>query len=170
MKIARVLIIFTLVVLVLGIVFLISSVHSRLTGTEYQFQVDAVLAAASVAGGEDPLTVDPARSVVAEYEGKRAVVVPGNFPALSSYLRKDAASPLLPFLFSVNREKALKITVCGEAVFYAAPRDSSGDVVAVELTTMGRTFRMRADGGNLWWNLLNCCMKGTYHDENIPLD
>ena len=128
MKIARVLIIVTVAMLVFGIVFLIFSVHSRLKGTEYQFQVDAVLTAASIASEEDPLTVDPERSVVAEYGGKRTVVVPGNFRALSSYLRKDAAS--MPFL-SADREKALKLTVCGEAVFYIAPKDDTGDVLVI---------------------------------------
>jgi hypothetical protein len=167
MKLVRVLIVLTVVLLVCGIAFLVFSIHSRLTCTEYQFQVDAILSAASIASGEDPLTSDPDRAVIAEYGGKRAVVVPGNFKALSSYLRKDAAS--LPFL-SVDREKALKLTVCSEAVIYAVPDSVSEDVVLVELTTMGRTFRIRTDGGNQWQSLLTCCMKGSYHDENIPLE
>ena len=95
------------------------------------------------------------------------MVVPGNYTALSSWLRKDAAS--LPFL-SIDKEKALKLTVCNEAVFYAVPDNGSEDVVLIELTTMGRTFRIRTDGGNQWQSLLTCCMKGSYHDDNIPLD
>ena len=160
-------IILAVVLLVLGIAFLIFSIDSRLKGTEYQFQVDAVLSAASIASGDDPLTTDPEKSVVAEYDGRRTVVVPGNFRALSSYLRKDSASTLF---FSMDRDKALKLTVCGEAVFWIAPQDDSGDVVLVELTTMGKTFRIRTDGGNQWQSILTCCMKGTYHDDNIPLD
>ena len=167
MKLIRVMVVFVIVLLVAGIAFLIFSVHSRLNGTEYQFQVDAVLSAASIANGEDPLTADPDKAVIAEYQGKRAVVVPGNYTALSSWLRKDAAS--LPFL-SIDKEKALKLTVCNEAVFYAVPDNGSEDVVLIELTTMGRTFRIRTDGGNQWQSLLTCCMKGSYHDDNIPLD
>ena len=84
MKFAKFLIIFTVLLLVFGIAFVIFSIHTRLKGTEYQFQVDAVLAAASIANGEDPLTTDPAVSVTAEYEGRRTVVVPGNYTALSA--------------------------------------------------------------------------------------
>ena len=167
MKLIRILIVFTVLLLVGGIAFLIFSVNARLTGNEYQFQVDAVLAAATIANGEDPLTTDPDKAVIAEYDGKRAVVVPGNYTALSSWLRKDAAS--LAFL-SVDHEKALKLTICNEAVLYAVPDKGSEDVVLIELNTMGKTFRIRTDGGNQWQSLLTCCMKGTYHDENIPLE
>ena len=66
MKLIRVMVVFVIVLLVAGIAFLIFSVHSRLNGTEYQFQVDAVLSAASIANGEDPLTADPDKAVIAE--------------------------------------------------------------------------------------------------------
>lgn len=167
MKIARILIVFTVLILVFGIAFLIFSVNSRLRGTEYQFQVDAILTAASIANEEDPLTTDPAISVTAEYEGRKAVVVPGNYIALSSYLRKDAASMLF---FSMDREHALKLTVCDIATLFIAPQNGSEDVVLVELKTKDQTFRMRTDGGNQWKAILDCCMKGTYHDDNIPLE
>ena len=167
MKLVRFLVVFTVIVLVLGIGLLVYTIHTRTKGTEYQFQVDAILTAASVANAEDPQTTDPDKAVIAEYEGRKTVVVPGNYLALSSYLRKDAVSLLF---FSIDREKALRLTVCSEAVLYIAPQGDSSDVVLVELSTMGQTFHMRTDGGNQWKNLLNCCMKGTYHDENIPLE
>ena len=167
MKTAKILLIITALLLVGGIAFMIFSVHARLNGTEYQFQVDAILTAASIANEEDPLTTDPEKAVIAEYNGRKAVVVPGNYAALASYLRKDAASLLFA---SVDHEKALRLTVCDEAVFWIVPQDESGDVVLVELTTMGQRFRIRTDGGNQWTNLLACCTKGTYHDENIPLE
>ena len=167
MKMAKILIIFTVVMLLFGIGFLIFSVNSRLQGTEYQFQIDAILTAASIANGEDPLTTDPAVSVTAEYEGRKVVVVPGNYTALSSYLRKDAASMLFSAL---DRKKALKLTVCDVATFYVAPKDGSEDVVFVELVTKDQTFRIRTDGGNQWQAILKCCMTGTYHDDNIPVE
>ena len=167
MKLGRILIIFVVLILVFGIAFIVYSIHARLNGTEYQFQIDAVLTAASIENQEDPLTTDPAKCVVAEYDGKQYVVVPGNYLALSSYLRKDAASLLLT---GPDKSKAVKLTVCDEAVIWAAPEGDSVDVVLVELTTMGKTFRMRTDGGNLWKQLIACCTEGTYHDDNIPLD
>ena len=167
MRIARILIVFVALLLVFGIAFFVFSVHSRLANSEYQFQVDAVLTAASIANGPDPLTTDPAVSVIAEYDGQRAVVVPANYLALSSYLRKDSAGLLFS---SPNREKAMKITVCDVATFYLAPEGDSGDVVLIELITKDRSFRVRTDGGNQWQCLLDCCLKGTYHDQNIPLD
>ena len=167
MKLVRVLIILTAVLLVAGIAFLAFSIHFRLKQNEYMFQVDAILAAASIANEEDPLTTDPARSVICEYNGSRSVVVPGNSRALSSWLRKDAT---LMVFSAPDRDKALKLTVCNEAELYAAPSADSGDVVYLELTTMGKSFRIRTDGGNQWASLLACCTEGTYHDKNIPLD
>ena len=167
MKLARILGIFTVVFLLFGIGFLGFSIYSRTRIPEYQFQVDAVLAAASIANEEDPLTTDPAKAVIAEYEGRKAVVVPNNYMALSSYLRKDSACMLF---LSINREKAIKLTVCNEATFYLAPQGNSTDVVYIEFSTMGQTFHMRTHGGNQWKSLLDCCMKGTYHDDNIPLE
>ena len=167
MKFTRILIVFVALLLVFGIAFFVYSVHSRLTNSEYQFQVDAVLTAASIANGPDPLTADPAMSVIAEYDGRRAVVVPGNYQALSAYLRKDSACL---FLTSLNRENAMKITVCDIATFYLTPQGGSEDVVLVELVTKDRTFRVRTDGGNQWRSLLDCCLKGTYHDQNILLE
>ena len=166
MKGFRILVIAAVLLLVAGIAFIVFSVHSRLTASEYQFQVDAILYAATVANRGEPVT-EPGQAVISEYEGKKTVIVPGNYTALSSYLRKDAAMP--PFL-SVDQSRALKITVCEEAVFYAVPADESGDVVLVRLESGGKVFQMRTDGGNQWKSLLNCCTRGTYHDENSPLN
>ena len=73
-------------------------------------------------------------------------------------------------VLSVDPSKALKVTVCDEAVFLVVPQDGTVDRLWITLTTQGKTFRVRADGGNIWPSLLNCCTKGTYHDENLPLD
>ena len=54
MKGFRILLVITILLLVFGIGFLIFSVHSRLTTSEYMFQVDAVLSAASVANQDEP--------------------------------------------------------------------------------------------------------------------
>ena len=161
----RAAIVLTALFLLAGIAMMIFSIHSRMTGMEYQFQVEAVLGAAAAANGGEPVT-EPDRAVIAEYQGRRAVVAPANYQALSSYLRKDAAVPLS---VHVEPEKALKLTVCGEAEFLAVPEDEKGDVVLIRLTTGGRTFGIRTDGGNQWSSLLRCSLEGTYHDQNIPL-
>ena len=166
MKVFKILVILTVLLLVAGIALLVFSIHTRLTTSEYQFQVDAVLAAASVANQGEPLT-DPDKAVISEYNGKQTVIVPGNYTALSYYLRKDAYTR--PFL-NVDKQNALKITVCDDAVFYAVPADESGDKVQIRLETNGNVFQMHTDGGNQWASLLECCTKGTYHDDNIPLE
>ena len=91
---SRGLIIFTIVLLVGGIVFIGYLLRARTQANEYLFQVDAVLSACMVANQGEPLT-DADKAVIAEYDGQKAVVVPGNYAALSSYLRKDAVMPLL---------------------------------------------------------------------------
>ena len=165
-KWARGLTIFTILMLIFGVVFIGYLLRARTQANEYQFQVDAVLSACEIANQGEPLA-DPDRAVIAEYDGHIAAVVPGNYLALSSYLRKDA---IMPFLFTMDRSKALKLTFCGEAVLYASPVDDSGDKVLVCLETQGQTLNMHIRGGNLWPNLLACCLTGTYHDQNIPLD
>ena len=163
---SRGLIIFTVVMLVGGIVFIGYLLRARTQANEYLFQVDAVLSACMVVNQGEPLT-DADKAVIAEYDGQKAVVVPDNYAALSSYLRKDAVMPLL---LQIDRSKALKITFCGQAVLYAVPADDTGDKVLLCLETGGQTLSMHIRGGNLWINLVACCMTGTYHDKNIPLN
>ena len=155
-----------ILLLILGTAGMIYLIRARMQGTEYQFQVDAVLAAARAANGGEALP-DPDRAVIASWEGRRTVIAPGNYQALSSYLRRDAAMPLLA---RVDPEGALKIVCCSEAELLARPTDGTGDRVLVRLTTQGRTFTMHIKGGNLWQNLLACCTEGTYHDQNLSLD
>ncbi|MBR6706870.1 MAG: hypothetical protein IKI84_09350 [Clostridia bacterium] len=152
--------------LVVGIAGIVYAVHARMASAEYQFQIDAVLSAASIAN-EGKAVTDADRAVIAEYQGGRAVVVPGNYKALSYYLRMDA---MMPPWGNVKEDQCLKITVCGEAVILVMPDKGSDDNILIRMTTGGKTFLMKAHGGNLWTNLLACAMQGTYHDSNIPLD
>lgn len=163
---SKLVIIFVVLMLVGGMVAMYYFFNARMTATEYMFQVDAVLAAAEIANGGEPVT-EADRAVIAEYGGARTVVVPENYVSLSSYLRKDA---MMPFFARIDRDKALKITVCDVATLYACPANDGGDEVLVQLETGGKTFRMHTRGGNLWKSLLACCTAGTYHGENIPLD
>ena len=155
-----------ILLLAVGIAGIVYAVRARMVSAEYQFQVDAVLMAASVIN-EDEAVTDADRAVIAEYQGRRAVVVPGNYKALSYYLRMDA---MMPPWGNVREEQCLRITVCGEDVILAMPANGSEDSILIRMTTGGKTFLMRARGGNLWTNLLACAMDGTYHDRNIPLE
>lgn len=149
-----------------GIGSIVYLLRARMQGTEYQFQVDAILSAAEMVNQGEAATEED-KAVIAEYEGKRYIIVPGNYLALSSYLRKDAVMLLLPRL---DESKAIKIVFCGEAEMLLAPADDTGDRVLIRLRSRGQTFHMHTRGGNQWQSLVACCTKGTYHDENIPLD
>ncbi len=164
--VTRAITIAAILVLILGTAGIIYAVRARMVSAEYQFQVDAVLAAAAVAN-EGKETTEADRAVVAEYQGKRAVVVPGNYKALSYYLRMDA---MMPPWGNVKEDQCLKITVCGEDDIFVMPAKGSADIILIRMTTGGKTFSMRARGGNLWTSLLSCAINGTYHDSNIPLD
>ena len=161
----RILIVFPILLLVAGIVLMGYLVSARRQSVEYQFQVDAILGACSVANGGEAVT-DPERCVTAEYQDRRTVVVPGNYLALSTFLRRDA---MMPFYAKMDRTEALKLTFCGQAELYAMPQ-RKGERVLIELNTGDARFLIQARGGNLWKSLLACCMEGTYHDENIPLE
>ena len=167
MKLYRFLIAAVAILLVGGIVFFAWCVHARMVKMEYEFEVDAVLAACSVANGGEPVT-DPTLAVVSSFDGQRHVIVPGNYKALSSWLRKDAAA--VPSLFfRIERETALNIVFCSEARLWAEPREN-GDVVMVLLETGGKSYYIRTDGGNQWKSLLGCATEGTYHDDNLPAE
>lgn len=157
-----------LVILLLagGIVFFGYLVYARNQGNEYQFQIDAMLMAASVANQEEPVT-DPEKAVIADYAGARWVVHPENYRMLSFYLRKDCAMP--PW-GRVDPKNALEIVFCGDGKLLAAPVTAAGDQVLIRLETGGKTFVMHTRGGNVWEDLVRCCTKGTYRADNIPLE
>ena len=147
---------------ILGMVYLL---NARMSSIEYAFQVDAVLNAAAMAN-EEEIHTDADKAVISEYEGKRTVIIPDNYAALSSYLRKDAMRPLYA---RVDHQKALHLTVCTFAELFIQPANASGDRVTIEMTAGDQRFIMSARGGNLWPSLQSCCMKGTYRGENIIL-
>ena len=163
---SKALVIFAILLLVGGIAFFGYLVHARIQGNEYQFQIDAMLAAAAVANQEQPLT-EPDRAVIAAYEGKSFAVHPENYKMLSFYLRKDCAMP--PW-GNVNPENALEIVFCEEGRILAAPMNETGDQVLIQLETRGKKFTMHIRGGNVWSDLVRCCIQGTYKADNIPLN
>ena len=109
---------------------------------------------------------DLSKAIVAEYQGTRTFIVPGNYRALLYYLELD---PAMTLFRRPKRSEAIRIDICGIATVYAAPLNASGERVLVELQVDGKTFVMQVHGYEHWEKLLACCTKGTYHDENVPL-
>ncbi len=162
---SKLLIALSVLLLIAGIAGIGYALHARRQSVEYQFQVDALLSAAAIANEEEVFT-DPEHAVIAEHEGSRYVIVPGNYRALIYYLKKDA---MMPILGRVDKTAALHISVCGLGSFWAVPTDDSGEHILVRLETGGQTLTMHCRGWKLWTDLVACCTGGTYHDDNIPL-
>ena len=154
---ARFFIILTVLILLAGIVMIVFMIHSRRRSDEYKFQVEMIFALASVSN-EDTLSADPEKSVITSWEGKKWAVSPNNYSALIAYLRRDAGMPL--FMRKIDPDQCLTIICCNEAVFRVVPEDESGEAVLIELTAGGETFRMRANGGLLWKELLSYSTEG----------
>ena len=82
MKLYRFLIAAVAILLVGGIVFFAWCVHARMVKMEYEFEVDAVLAACSVANGGEPVT-DPALAVISSFDGRLNIENPKMIAAIS---------------------------------------------------------------------------------------
>ena len=152
--------------LVLSIGGMIYAYHATRQSVEFHFQVDSLITAAKIANNEEPLT-DPDRAIIAEYEGKSYLIVPGNYTALSFYLQQKAAMPLFQ---KPDMDKAVKIQICDLATIYAAPVDEKGEALLVQLETGSQRFVMRVSGYEHWNRFVKVFTEGTYHDDNIPLD
>ncbi len=163
----RFFIILTVLLLIIGIAAMIFLVHSRKVTDEYKFQVEYIFLLASVAN-EETLTTDPALSVITSWEGKEWAVSPMNYKALLSYLRRDAAMPLL--MPRIDPDHCLTIRCCDEAVFRVVPENDSGNSILVELSTDNQVFRMRASGGLLWKGLLEYGTEGPLRERNLLLE
>ena len=155
------------VVLLLGsILFFVYLLNARMQATEYRFQIDSLLAAAELAN-EGQTQTDPGKAVIAEYDGRRMLVVPGNYTALAYYLERDAVSPLFG---RPDPKSSLHITILDLAELYVTPTGKAGDQVLISLKGQDRNIVVHVRGGHEWAQLLECCMEGTYHDSNIPLE
>lgn len=139
-------------------------VRAKYALNDYTMQVGFGFNAAMMVNAEETYT-DAEKAVIAQYEGKRAVIVPENYKAIQSCLLRQAAMPIFG---RVKHEGALRITLCGETEVYVQP-DQDGEGFTAEWISGDEYFVMHAAGGNHWQRLLTLCLEGTAKTPNIPL-
>ncbi len=141
-------------------------VYARSQGNEYTIQLTASFNAAALVNGEETYT-DPDRAVISTYEGRQYVILPDNYKAIVSLLRKDHAMPMFR---RVGKNAPLSITICGRTRLQIAPDKGSVDGALISLhTDGGKHFTMHVRGGNLWLQILEYTTAGRTHYRNLPL-
>lgn len=150
-------------VLIIGGMFYVVSAKYQMN--DYAVQVGASFNAAMMVNADETHT-DAQRAVVARYEGRSSIVVPENYKALLSYLRRDYAKP--PFA-SVNKEQALHVSICDRSHVYIKG-DSDGDGATILFESAGKSYVMHVAGGDLWDKVIKLCMDGTYKAPNLPFE
>ena len=161
----RLLIGFAAFMLAVGIFFFVYVIRAKYEANEYIIQLGASFNAASLLNGAETYT-DPEKAVIAEYDGVRTVIVPENYKALNTLLRKDCVMPLLPDSF---KNAPLTITVCGQAVITIQPEKNSVDSAQIRFDTGTHTYCMRVSGGNVWTMLVQYATEGSNSYKNISL-
>lgn len=151
----------TLVALIGSMIYFVSAKYQM---NEYAVQIGNVFNAATIVNATETYT-DEERAVIATYNGESSVIVPENYKALMSYLRRDHARPLFG---SVKKENALHISICGQSHLYIAG-DKDGQGATILLENMGDSFVMHVAGGDLWDKIVDMSLKGTARNPNIPL-
>ena len=161
----------TTVLLSLGILLVVSLgfgyvVYARYQGNAYAVQIAASFNAASLVNGQETYT-QPDRAVVSSYEGRRFVILPDNYNALVSLLRKDHAMP--PFR-RVGEDAPLSIVICDSARLRIAPDGDSVDGAFVCYTDdAGKQYTMHVRGGNIWKQLVEYATTGYAKRRNLAL-
>ena len=141
-------------------------VNARYQANEYVLQVAASFNAASLVNGEETYT-EPDKAVISAYEGQRYVILPENYRAIVSLLRKDH---VMPMFRRVGKDAPLSITICGSAQLKIEPDKNSVDGALVCFTThTGKRFTMHVRGGNIWKQILEYTTIGHSEYRNLPL-
>lgn len=140
------------------------AVHARYQGNEYVLQLGAAFNAASLLNGEETFT-DPDKAVISTYDGQRYVILPENYKAIASLLRKDHAMPLFD---RVKADAPLSIAICDCTRIRIEPDGDDGALVFLG-TDGGRSFTMHVRGGNIWKMILEYTTTGHMENRNIPL-
>lgn len=151
----------TLIYVIGGMIYIVSAKYRM---NDYTVQLGAAFNAATYVNATETFT-DEDRAVIAEYDGRRSVIVPENYKALQSYLRRDHAMPFLAF---VNKDKALHVSICGQSHLYIVG-DKDGQGAMIRFESAGEKFTMHVTGGDLWQKILDVSLEGSYKAENIPL-
>ncbi|MBE5779128.1 MAG: hypothetical protein E7331_07340 [Clostridiales bacterium] len=152
----------TLLFVIVGMIYLVNAKYRM---NDYTVELGLAFNAATYVNATETFT-DEENAVIAEFNGKRSVIVPENYKSLQSYLRRDHAMPFLAF---VNKDKALHISICGKSHLYIVG-DKDGQGALIRFESSGEKFTMHVTGGDLWQKILDVSLKGSYHGENIGLE
>lgn len=148
----------TLVFYIGSMVYLVIAKYEM---NDYVLEMGAAFNAATIVNATETHT-DPESAVISEYDGRSAVIVPENYKALQSYLRRDHA---MPFIGVINKEKALHIAVCDASHFYIKG-DKDGQGALIRLESSGEKYTMHVAGGDLWDKILTVSLSGTSKNPN----
>lgn len=139
-------------------------VRAKYSMNEYSVQLGTAFNAATMVNATQTHT-QPDEAVIASYNGQQSVIVPENYKALQSYLRRDHAMPLFGW---VDREQALHVSICAQSHLYiTGDRDGQGALIRFE--SAGEKFLMHVRGGDLWEKIVKICLEGTSKYPNLPL-
>ena len=81
-------VIFAVILFVVTTAWLGFVVYARYQANDYSVEVAAAFNAATLVNGEETFT-DPDRAVISSYQRQRYVIIPENYKAIVSLLRKD---------------------------------------------------------------------------------
>ncbi len=142
------------------------TIYARYQGNAYLVAVTASFNAASLVNGEETYT-EPDKAVISAFEGRRYVVVPENYKAIVSLLRKDH---VMPMFRRVGKDAPLAITLCGSAQLRIEPdRDSDDGALVFFAGDGGKRYTMHVRGGNIWKQFLEYATVGHSGNKNLPL-
>ncbi len=161
-KLLTVLAICVLLFVILGFGYLVRAKYQM---NEYTIQLGAALNAATLVNATETHT-DDQNAVIASYQGRRVVIIPENYKALKAYLLQDHAMP--PF-GSVDEEKALSITICGES-HLVIQGDKNGQGALIRFVSSGKSMLMHVSGGDIWEKILQIALEGRSNRLNLPLN
>ncbi len=162
----RILVSIAIVVFLVGCVWLGYALYAGNQGNEYVVQVTAAFNAAALVNGEETCT-EADRAVISAYEGRRYVILPENYKAIVSLLRKDHAMPMFR---RVREDAPLSIAICACAELKIEPDEGSVDGTLISFTTdTGKRYTMHIRGGNIWKQLIDYTTTGRPDRRNLPL-
>ena len=149
MKLRRIFL-WTMIILAFSALFLfiggmVYVVKAKYALNDYTMQVGFGFNAAMMVNAEET-HMDADKAVIAQYEGKRVVIVPENYKAVQSCLLRQAAMPL-----------------------FGRVRHQDGEGFTAEWIAKDERCVMHAAGGNHWQRLLTLCLEGTAKSPNIAL-
>lgn len=151
----------TLIFVIGGMTYVVKAKYSM---NDYAVQLGAAFNAATIVNATETHT-DAQQAVIASHNGQQSVIVPENYKALSSYLRRDHAMPLIG---RVQKETALHISICAQSHLYMqGDKDGQGALILFE--SAGERFVMHVRGGDLWDKIVQLCMEGSTKHPNLPL-